>query len=941
MTAYEFYLAFLRRLMPPQALSNQYLTYFYDRGISNAMIAEAGIRFLTPNPDAEENKAFKACMHESRINATSGAPDPIVAGILFPYFADEPFGVTRILACTDTFREYYENRHESVPKMLSPKARLVNSASHLYILPSEAAKIRKQTTAIHLIEGQAKSLKLIQDMRAANMAADNAVIGLQGVDMLLPCPETQSIQWRNRYVFLWFDADSKRKPSVSSAEIKIAAFLLAKGARVVKSCAWPEERGNGYDDHSVYAAARGFPPEINLKLLLSKAKETFRKYAPEEGDALPLETFCRAIAKIPNLQRSDKSLLISKLEKVFKPLGWKSADIKDAFESEVDYEQQEKQAELLKQNAEYVQQFFDIEYTPDMPNDYFLKGGHLCYLDAPLCRPFIIKKFIASDDADKTSYLVARFQHGEMLISTDAYTNFRSVAQIFNRRQEILCDESARHVQRYISHYWIRNNQHIPVVPLFENTGWDKAGEFRLPTLDAESVYAPHIKDAFQTAGDADEQRKFLRDIMAEQPAALIALLGYVTPLIGLFNLKPAVVMIYGGAGDGKSTAAFLPLSLYGHYQKLYQTMNATKVGKEISFAMSKDLPCLFDEMNTAGNGDGMLLAKTLIETIYGYYSGKGRTRSTVNLALAHQAEYQGLLMLTSERSLESIFSVMPNMSVAGAYRRTLEIAVLDRHALWRYEDSDSAAFFSRIYTQIGEHYGHAGKEWLEYLSDPAKQDDIKRRYERILSEKTEGRDLKGTENLIALIEAILPDVETVLLLRPGVIERNISGLFADVLDQQNRQIARQIQNINEKFVDALNAFIALNVTAFDGVCPAELAMTKIYGAVKDADDARHVFLRPMGLATLCNDYGFDRNGLLSRLKDAGIFLPELRNRVGEQGELLRDERGEMIVEEVDYKSMRIRNTGGNAYHFVIPAALVEWNALIAAPEKTPPEKIF
>ena len=161
------------------------------------------------------------------------------------------------------------------------------------------------------------------------------------------------------------------------------------------------------------------------------------------------------------------------------------------------------------------------------------------------------------------------------------------------------------------------------------------------------------------------------------------------------------------------------------------------------------------------------------------------------------------------------------------------------------------------------------------------------------------------------------------------------------MLDQQNRQIARQIQNINEKFVEALNAFIALNVTAFDGVCPAELAMTKIYGAVKDADDARHVFLRPMGLATLCNDYGFDRNGLLSRLKDAGIFLPELKNRVGEQGELLRDERGEMIVEEVDYKSMRIRNTGGNAYHFVIPAALVEWNSLIAAPEKTPPEKIF
>ena len=944
----NFYFNFLRKPTPRLALPaapypEQFIDYFQARGIAPEYYTADHIVALTPNPTPEECKRFKDVMHSNRMNKESGSPW-IVSGILFEYpCCKEKFGAARAFDYAESFRKLCDN---NPPKMLVPKKERVQSAQHLYILPSELAKLNKQTVTVNIIEGQAKTLKLIQDMKTAGFSDEHAVVGVQGVDNFIGCPETQDIQWRNRYVNIWFDADSREKPSVAQAEIKIAAFLLAKGARVVKSCWWKKERGNGYDDHSVFAEAHGFPPKDNLKLILGKARETFRKYAPDDDtDGLPLETFCRAIARVPGIDKHGRGAILLKLEKVFKPIGSKSADIKDALESEISYEEGQKQKELIEKNAEYVQQLFGVTYTPNMPNDYLLRNGHLCYQDAPLCRPFIIKQYIAAENQEKPSFLVARFQHGETLISTDEYSNFRNIAQIFNRRQEILCDETARHVQRYIAHYWIRNKEHIPVVPLFENTGWDKTGAFRLPTLDAESVYTANIKDAFHTKGDADTQREFLRGIMTTHPAALIVLLGYVTPLVGLYNLKPCITMVYGTSGDGKSTAAFAALSLYGDYQKLFQTMNATKVGKEISFSMNKDLPVIFDEMATAGNGDGVALAKALVETIYGFYSGKSKARGTTQIRLAHQDEYQGLLMLTSERSLESIFSVLPNMSVAGAYRRTLEIASADRHTLWKYKDDNSAVFFDDIYKSLGEHYGHAGKEWLEYLSDPATQDDIKRRYEEALKDSTGEMDLKGTENLIALLITILPDVEKVLKLAPGDIGANIDPLLISVIDQQRRQISRQIQNINEKFVDALNAFIAANVTAFDGVCPVELVMSKVYGAVKDTkdsdgDDIRHVFLRPAGLAQLCNEYGFDRNGLLIRLKDAGIFKPALRNKINDNGEIMKNAKGENIVEEVDYKSMRIRNTGGNAYQFVIPIDVEEWDAIVDHPERkeTPKE---
>ena len=140
---------------------------------------------------------------------------------------------------------------------------------------------------------------------------------------------------------------------------------------------------------------------------------------------------------------------------------------------------------------------------------------------------------------------------------------------------------------------------------------------------------------------------------------------------------------------------------------------------------------------------------------------------------------------------------------------------------------------------------------------------------------------------------------------------------------------------------------MASNVTAVDGVCPPELAMTRVFGAVKDivndyGEEIRHVFLRPAGLLQLCNEYGFDRSGLLIRLRDTGIFEPVPRSRVDDRGEIVKDAEGNPIIDEVDYKSMRIRNTGGNAYHFKLRIDFADWKQEISdAPEISAPEKIF
>ena len=181
------------------------------------------------------------------------------------------------------------------------------------------------------------------------------------------------------------------------------------------------------------------------------------------------------------------------------------------------------------------------------------------------------------------------------------------------------------------------------------------------------------------------------------------------------------------------------------------------------------------------------------------------------------------------------------------------------------------------------------------------------------------GLDLKGTETLIALLEAIAPHVEDLFDIPAGDCYKNITPLLNDIKDHQQRQITYQMQSGVEKFIEAINSFITLHPTCFDGICPPELAMSKIFGLVDDEGQWRHVFLRPVGLQSFCNDFGFDRNGLLHHLKEHDILQPwDQVAYDADKRPIL--ENGEPKIEKVEYKSMKIRGTGGNAYHLRIPA---------------------
>ena len=851
------------------------------------MIAESGAMPLTQQPAKLECEAFKAAFGESRLKET-GEPNKICDGILFPTPGnDKEFGThgtARAFTYSETYRNYCEAKGQALPKFINPSK--VKTPCRPYILASQETRLHKQTTTIHLIEGRPKALKLIQDFRAAGIDTDNAVIGLDGVEMLIPAPEMQKFAWKNRNIVLWWDADSFSKPSVARAEVKAAAFLYAKGARSVKSCFWNPKRGKGYDDMSVNEERKGYPPAVNLPPLLNKAKDIFRKYTEcdDETQRMTIELACEAVASVPGLTKSDRKILLTKLERAYKPLGYTATDINEMFEGIYQREEADRLQEDIEKNAKLVQQAFGINYIPEMPEDFSVKMGMLQYQFTPICRPFIIKKYISTDDATRRdSYLLSFADGRELELPSDDFSNCHAISKLFNQNQELLHDATAKLAQKYIANFWHKNRykEHaIPVVVKHENTGWNGDGRFRLPTIDAGNEFDAYIKEAFKLEGEASAQFELFRQVFLTHNAALIVLCGMASPCVGLFGIPNITVLLTGKGGEGKTTAPLMALSAYGNRKRLKFSMDTSKTGKEIVCSMFKDLPVLLDEANTSGT-DASKIAEFFISTIYGWESGTGKARGTTNITLRGMSEYSGLLFMTAERSLAAILSAVKGITIGGAYRRVLEIPITPNFPLWTFESAQKKTFFDEHYERMSANYGHVGAAWITHLSDLTTQERIKTRYKSEMETFGKSWKLEGMDNLICLLYAIMPEVETVLTLPSGSIKGKLAPYIAFVLQHQQEQVNYQLRDTIERFKDALEEFTAQYPRAFEGLSPKDDMIAPIFGRYEEkttriaVDDYRTNFdihLTSNGMEQFCQQYGFNKNDLLAELAEMKIL---------------------------------------------------------------------
>jgi hypothetical protein len=880
-------------------------TYLTSRGMFPATIAELAPVYLTPTPDAAECDAYKQYLREPRTDS-HGEPLKVLDGLIIPIqtIAEpfKPFGRQRIITPTADLTAYYAKKGEDVPKFLSPsKARLKDQPGlHLFTLPHDAAKLGKSKDVICLCEAEVKAAVVSQWLRLLDDDTRQYVsIGAGGVNMFVAAPEWAQLPLKDRPVYLFFDADGFNKREVMQAEIRLTLACLAKGARAVRTVVWNPADGKGIDDYLVRQPC----PLATLKTLLAQAVSVFTKYAAPPFAGLlpyPLDSLCAEIAKQP-VKPFLRSMIAHDLAQAYKAHGITVTDVR----RELDAARQRRRAyEQAQRPVSDLQKEFGLEFTPQFPDNFEPIDGKLCYKEFALCHQFVVAKYVYTESPDSDDTYQLAFQGKSLLIPSDVQSNYKRLAAVFNRNREILFDGSAKMIQQYISQFYLKNHDQIPKTPLYENTGWNRDGFFQLPDITDErnaAVYPPDLVSKFTPRGERAEQYALHEEMLTRHQAGLLDVIGFAAPCLALLNLPRYAVAIYGSPGSGKTKACEIAISIYGDPEQLLFTMDTTKVGKEITFALYRDLPIVLDEFNTA-SPDGKKIAQNVIETIYGFAQGKGRTRATVQIRHREVAEFRGLVLMTSERSLESIFSVAQNIRVGGAYRRTLEIPVIDEKELWNIEieaDKSETQFFARLHATSRQHYGHLGIDWLTHLADKDVVARLLFEYDTALNMMLEGGlgNLKGTEKLIALLWAVMKELEFFLNLSGTPILNNLRQYLTAITERQQRQIDEQIADEAERFKENLETFIAMHITCFDNICPERAVMAQVFGKVEYSDSLTHVYLMAGIFKAFCNEYGFERDTLLPKLEARGMF---------------RRDDGQ------PYKQMSIANAKGKAYHFVL-----------------------
>ena len=882
-------------------------TYLKERGLTDETIREMQPVFLTKEPTEEENALFKRYMRESR-QKNSGECRKIVEGLLIPYLTiDEPyrdFGRSRVIVPSESLTQYYQKRNEDIPKFLSPASYLLKDQPgvHLYQLPHDAEKQGKSKDVILLTEGEVKAAALSQVARSLDDTNNNHVaIGAGGVTMFLPAPEWKSLSLKDKRVYLFFDGDSYDKKEVMQAELKLFFACLVKGARSVLSCCWPIATGKGIDDH--LAASRPDQAAV-LRILMDNAVSPLRKYANppvEQVQRYQLDSLAAEIVKEERLKPFQRSMLVQELFECYKEQGITKKDIRKELDAAI--RKREQQTHDTTAIGRY--QEFQIDFHPTPLEEFDMSNGQLCWQEHPLCNMFVISKYVYTEDPEKEDSYVLDFRNKTLILSSDVQSNYKGLAKVFNQNREILFDGSAKLIQKYISQFWLENQEHIKKVPLYENTGWSREGFFQLPGITAkknDAVYSADMERKFTPYGERAEQYELLEELLTRHHAGLITVIGLAAPCLGLFNLPRYAVVIYGGPGTGKTKGCEAAISQYGDPEHLMFSMDSTKVGKEITFSLYRDLPIILDEFNTASN-DGRKIAQSVVETIYGFDQGKGRTRGNVKITHKEIKEFRGLVFLTSERSLESIFSVTSNMSVGGAYRRTLEIPVLDEHELWSIDKQQESEtqFFSRIHNHIRKHYGHIGVDWLTHITENDVQDRLAYAYNEALNallKKGHG-NLKGTEKLIALVWAVMVELELFLQIPDNKIQKNLASYLNAITERQCRQIEMQVTDEIQRFKEAIETFIAMHVTGFEGICPEKAIMSQVFGKVEYTDTLTHIYLRAWAFKQFCNEFGFERD----------VLIPKL-----EAIDYCRRKDGNV------YFNMSINSTKGQTYWFCLPS---------------------
>lgn len=220
--------------------------------------------------------------------------------------------------------------------------------------------------------------------------------------------------------------------------------------------------------------------------------------------------------------------------------------------------------------------------------------------------------------------------------------------------------------------------------------------------FDGEANFR-HTFNSVRSAGDRDKWIEAMKKVRAEKSIGRIFLAAsFASALIEPCGLLPFFVHAYGGQGTGKTVSLMIAASVWasprlGDY---VMSFNSTDVGQEMIAAFLNSLPMCMDELQIQASSG----IKDYDRILYKLTEGQGRVRGTKTGGIRRIVTWRNCILTTGE------YPIINANSMSGASVRAVEIECVDKV----YSD------LVGLCATINENYGFAGREFVEYIRDPA-----------------------------------------------------------------------------------------------------------------------------------------------------------------------------------------------------------------------------
>ena len=284
-------------------------------------------------------------------------------------------------------------------------------------------------------------------------------------------------------------------------------------------------------------------------------------------------------------------------------------------------------------------------------------------------------------------------------------------------------------------------------------TGW--CGQnFVLP----EMVFGPDSNDvAFQSGarlhveyalgGSLEGWRKGVSRKAQGNPILMLAISASFTgALLNLCNAEGGGVHLVGDSSSGKSTAARAACSTWGGEQYM-RSWKSTDSGMEGVAALFNDGLLVLDEISECDS-------KNIGPITYALTNGRGKQRATRTGAARSITTWRCFVLSSGERTIASSMDEGGYKAKAGQAVRLLDLVVQRQFGAWDclHEEKSGQAFSDALKVAALEHYGHAGRAFLQKLtsdkSDFMKMFEIAKRSTLFATDGNEGQEKRAAARM-------------------------------------------------------------------------------------------------------------------------------------------------------------------------------------------------